>query len=88
MRVIRLNLNLFKKRRECLKGSFNKINLIVGSTGAGKSTAFNYVNGCTLIIREGTSKSGKKNQIAELHVDLANIPEGFVIAPIGHGFIS
>ena len=65
-----------------------KLNLILGATGAGKSTLFNYLNEHPLIIREGVDKNGKKNQKMRLDIDVQNLPPGTIFAPIGHGFVS
>ena len=57
------------------------LNLILGVTGVGKSTLFNYLNEIPMVVVEG--KNGKT---------VIDIQPGYkgstVIAPIGHSFIS
>jgi energy-coupling factor transporter ATP-binding protein EcfA2 len=57
------------------------LNLILGVTGVGKSTLFNYLNGVPMVVVLG--KNGKV---------VIDIEKGYngsaVIAPIGHTFTS
>lgn len=73
---------------EAANADLRKLNLILGATGAGKSTLFNYLNRLPLIIKEGKGKDGVKNQTIRLDVDLSQLPKDMKAAPIGHGFVS
>lgn len=64
------------------------LNLILGVTGAGKSTFFNYINRLPLIIKEGIDKKGQKNHTIRLEVDYRSLTKEQVVAPIGHGLVS
>jgi energy-coupling factor transporter ATP-binding protein EcfA2 len=58
------------------------LNLILGITGSGKSTLFNYLNGLPLIIQEGY------NGTIELDVDQKALTKDQAFALIGHSFVS
>lgn len=78
----------FGNKLKAAKADLKRLNLILGATGAGKSTLFNYLNGVPLKIIEGVNTDGSKNQEIKLEVDKSKLPPNIPIAPIGHGFIS
>ncbi len=79
----------FKAKIEKAKTDLNRLNLILGATGAGKSTLFNYLNGMPMRIARKEAQ-GKKMEEAVIEVDIDKLgnQEGLVIAPIGHRFVS